>query len=386
MAPEFFAGIAARLPQITAAEAQLKRGVFRNELTCFRYDVLLEVDGGEVRTLRAVGARLVGRRWSWRCGLRAAHRPSTRAGRPRHSATAGSQTRWPSCPGSSKRASRAASPDGTRAAPRQVATPSSRRRSGPSPRRRGMTRMSVGAADRGAWTCCSDRRRRVVSRWKAPGNSAARWRRARRPTPRSKAESAPRLVPVLRDYLRQRLPDYMVPSAIVAMGALPWTTSGKVDRRRLPDPDRLRPEVEASFVPASTPAESELARIWAELLGLDRVGVRDNFFSLGGDSIMSVQVVARARQAGLSISINQLFQHQTIAGLAAVAIEKAMAPVADAADGAVEGDVPLLPIQSLVLRPGLARAASFEPGHPARSAAARAARARSGRRSRDRAS
>jgi aryl carrier-like protein len=80
----------------------------------------------------------------------------------------------------------------------------------------------------------------------------------------------------------------------------------------------VRLELRNRYVPAASVVETQLARIWAEVLGLNRVGVRDNFFELGGDSILSIQVVARARQAGLRLTPRQVFQHQTIAELASV--------------------------------------------------------------------
>ncbi|TCM32491.1 AMP-binding enzyme [Novosphingobium sp. ST904] len=147
---------------------------------------------------------------------------------------------------------------------------------------------------------------------------------------------------MLRDHLRQSLPDYMVPSAIVMLDALPLTPNGKVDRRGLPAPDASREE--RGYVAPRTPVEAILAGIWADVLKLDRVGVFDNFFELGGDSIQSIQVVARAGRAGLKIPVRQLFEHQSVAALATVA-STAAAP--DGAEqGMVDGEVALTPIQS----------------------------------------
>ncbi|MDQ3918632.1 MAG: AMP-binding protein, partial [Acidobacteriota bacterium] len=129
----------------------------------------------------------------------------------------------------------------------------------------------------------------------------------------------------LRSFLQERLPDYMVPPAFVFMGALPLTPNGKVDRRALPAPDRSRPELEESYAPPTTPAEETLARVWSEVLGVERVGIHDNFFNLGGDSIRSIQVRAAAQGAGLDFSIQQLFQHQTVHELARVAASVAAA-------------------------------------------------------------
>ena len=116
----------------------------------------------------------------------------------------------------------------------------------------------------------------------------------------------------LRRFLKQKLPEYMVPSAFVQLEALPLTANGKVDRRALPVPDTARPELENVFVAPSTPEEKILAAIWTKVLGVEKVGINDNFFALGGDSIRSIQVLSQAKEQGLSFSLAQLFQYQTI--------------------------------------------------------------------------
>ncbi|MEU1805440.1 amino acid adenylation domain-containing protein [Streptomyces sp. NPDC019937] len=145
----------------------------------------------------------------------------------------------------------------------------------------------------------------------------------------------------LRDFLGRTLPPHMVPSAFATLEELPLTPNGKVDRRALPDPDPT-PAPGADHVAPRTPMESRIAAIWADVLGLDRVGVNDNFFDLGGDSILSIQVVSRARQSGLRLSTKDLFTHQSVAALAAVVTAER-----DDEGGAepVTGDLPLTPIQ-----------------------------------------
>ncbi|MFF3671270.1 amino acid adenylation domain-containing protein [Microtetraspora malaysiensis] len=145
----------------------------------------------------------------------------------------------------------------------------------------------------------------------------------------------------LRDFLRRRLPEHMVPSAFVFLPELPLTHSGKVDRRALPAPTGARDSGE-EFVEPRTPAERVLAEVWTEVLCVDRVGVRDNFFDLGGDSILALQVVARARAAGLLLTPRQMFLRQTVADLAAATV-----PVAEeqVPDEPVSGEMPLTPIQ-----------------------------------------
>jgi amino acid adenylation domain-containing protein/non-ribosomal peptide synthase protein (TIGR01720 family) len=123
----------------------------------------------------------------------------------------------------------------------------------------------------------------------------------------------------LRAYLKSRLPEYMLPAAIVMLEALPFKGSGKVNVRALPAPEEIK--IEEDFVGPRTPVEKELARIWQEVLGLERVGITDNFFELGGDSIVSIQIVARARDAGLLITAKQVLKHESISELAAVTKE-----------------------------------------------------------------
>ena len=116
----------------------------------------------------------------------------------------------------------------------------------------------------------------------------------------------------LREFLRQKLPEYMVPSAFVILDTLPLTHNGKIDRPALPIPDQTRPELESEFVAPYTPEQELLAGIWADVLDLKQVGIYDNFFDLGGDSIRSIQVLAKAKQLGLNFSLSQIFQYQTI--------------------------------------------------------------------------
>ena len=149
-------------------------------------------------------------------------------------------------------------------------------------------------------------------------------------------------VAALREALQRRLPDHMVPAAIVALSQLPLTPNGKLDHKALPVPDGARAELARAFAAPRTEIERQLAEIWASLLGVAQVGVDDNFFELGGDSIISIQAISRARQLGIHLTPKQLFQHQTIAGLAAVATTE-RAVIGEQA--AITGAVPLTPIQ-----------------------------------------
>ncbi|MEW6032839.1 MAG: amino acid adenylation domain-containing protein [Bacillota bacterium] len=141
----------------------------------------------------------------------------------------------------------------------------------------------------------------------------------------------------LRVFLRDRLPDYMVPSAFITLDRLPLLPSGKVDRRALPPPSRARPELDEPFVAPRTPAEEVMAAIWAEVLGLDEVGVNDDFFALGGDSLLATRIVARARQAfGAELPLASIFTRPSVARLADAATASP-APGGPAAAGARPG-------------------------------------------------
>ncbi|HVR08192.1 MAG TPA: condensation domain-containing protein, partial [Thermoanaerobaculia bacterium] len=146
----------------------------------------------------------------------------------------------------------------------------------------------------------------------------------------------------LRRFLRERLPEYMVPAAFVPLDAIPVTGNGKLDRAALPPPEAARAAVENAGEQPRNPTERLLCQLWSELLRVDAVGIHDNFFELGGDSILSIQIVARARQAGLRLAPRDVFEHQTIGELAAVAT-----PLGGMAGGHAPalGAVPLAPIQ-----------------------------------------
>ncbi|HEY6323871.1 MAG TPA: condensation domain-containing protein, partial [Thermoanaerobaculia bacterium] len=127
--------------------------------------------------------------------------------------------------------------------------------------------------------------------------------------------SAPPAPAELRAFLGERLPEYMLPAAWVVLPRLPLTANGKLDRKALPAPGAAPGANE--YVPPRTPVERELAAIWAAVLRVERVGVDESFFELGGDSILTLQVVSKASRAGLRVAPRQLFDHPTVARLAA---------------------------------------------------------------------
>ncbi|NWA46118.1 non-ribosomal peptide synthetase [Pseudomonas reactans] len=144
----------------------------------------------------------------------------------------------------------------------------------------------------------------------------------------------------LKAHLKAQLPDYMVPAHLIVLDSMPLTANGKLDRRALPQPD---PEANRQqYVAPRNELESTLAAIWCAVLNVQQVGLDDNFFELGGDSILSIQVVSRARQAGIHFSPRDLFQHQTVQTLAAVATRSEQIT---AEQGVLTGPSGLTPIQ-----------------------------------------
>ena len=156
-------------------------------------------------------------------------------------------------------------------------------------------------------------------------------------------DTAPCSVKELRQWLQERLPDYMVPSAFVWLPQMPLNANGKIDRTQLqtlPIESLNQASVAAPFVAPRSHIEQQLADIWARVLENAAVGIDDNFFELGGDSILSLQIITQANQAGLQLTLKQLFQHQTIRALAPVV--ESVIPVDQ---GPVVGLVPLTPSQ-----------------------------------------
>jgi thioesterase domain-containing protein/acyl carrier protein len=145
----------------------------------------------------------------------------------------------------------------------------------------------------------------------------------------------------LHRFLSERLPEYMVPAAFVEIAELPRTAHGKVDRKLLPAADLAAATTAAAPVEPRTPAETALAEIWSELLGLDRVGVRDDFFALGGHSLLAVRLMSRIRaRFGRDLPISALFQRPTIERLA------------EALETGAPGEIPREPRHPLVpIRP-----------------------------------
>ena len=118
----------------------------------------------------------------------------------------------------------------------------------------------------------------------------------------------------LRDFIRKKLPSYMIPAVFVLMNEVPLTAHGKIDRKSLPVPEDLRPL--SGYAAPRNEEESILARIWQDALEIEQIGIHDNFFDLGGASIQSLEIVAKANMLGLPFNVEAIFEFQTIAELA----------------------------------------------------------------------
>ncbi|MFT6269798.1 MAG: amino acid adenylation domain-containing protein [Alphaproteobacteria bacterium] len=146
----------------------------------------------------------------------------------------------------------------------------------------------------------------------------------------------------LQSHLAQTLPKEYIPSQFIWLKELPLTKNGKVDRNALPKPQQSTRELTVDYLAPSSEVETTLAGLWGQLLGVKEVGIADNFFDLGGDSIVNIQIVAAARESGIDISPQQVFDYPTIEALAQVA---GTTQVYKAEQGSVSGKLSLLPVQ-----------------------------------------
>ncbi|CDG21268.1 putative Phenylalanine racemase (ATP-hydrolyzing) [Xenorhabdus poinarii G6] len=146
----------------------------------------------------------------------------------------------------------------------------------------------------------------------------------------------------LIEHLSSRLPDYMVPASMTFIEAIPLTLNGKVDHRALPVPEWNKRN---HYVAPRNALETQLCAIWQAVLGLEQVGIDDNFFRIGGDSIVSIQLVSRLRQAGFSLQIKSIFEAPTVARLAQLLTQMASSVTMIAEQGLLHGEFALLPVQ-----------------------------------------
>jgi len=320
--PRLFGALPALCPEITAVRVMPKRGTFGNEMTRFRYDVLLTVGspaeppaGGEWLdwaeedlTVRSLRDRLTADRPDL---LAIANVPNGRL----HSVAPIVRRLTGAEPVRRLTDELAAAP------PAGAPDPEELYRLGADTG----YQIDLDWADHGP-----DGAFAVVARRRdGAGNPvAALPRLAAAPSPQppdwdgyvngSQRRRAGRLLPGLRAALGEQLPDYMIPSAFVFLDALPLTPNGKVDRAALPAPDSSRRAPDSPYVAPRDAVEQVVAGIWAEALGLDRVGVFDDFFALGGHSLLSTRIVARVRDAfAMEVPLHRIFSEPTVAGLSA---------------------------------------------------------------------
>ena len=149
----------------------------------------------------------------------------------------------------------------------------------------------------------------------------------------------------LKEFLSAKLPDYMIPAFFVFIDKVPLTPNGKIDRKSLPAPDLSLRQIGDAYVAPQTPLQENLCAIWSEVLRVEKIGIRDNFFRIGGDSIISIQLVAKARQKGIHFAVKDIFNHPTIATLCLVAQNEEDTLTLKPEQGLVHRDIPLTPIQ-----------------------------------------
>ncbi|WGV25098.1 amino acid adenylation domain-containing protein [Halotia branconii CENA392] len=181
----------------------------------------------------------------------------------------------------------------------------------------------------------------AIAHEEIPGQTCTEQSRSKRLVAYVVPQAVPPTIDELRDFLKQKLPNYMIPAAFMLLESIPMTANQKVDYRALPIPDFSR-STEDKFIAPRTLIEEKLVAIWSAVLRVENVGIHDNFFELGGDSILSIQLISKANQAGIQIAAKQLFKYQTIAELATVA---GMTRQINAEQGLVTGSVALTPIQ-----------------------------------------
>ncbi|MBL8986309.1 MAG: amino acid adenylation domain-containing protein [Gemmatimonadetes bacterium] len=312
--PAFFEALRARIPRITDVQVSVKRGAAANELTRFRYDVTMAIDGPTTGTPTT---------W-WRWGvdvqseadliarLRARTGPVGISGVP-----------------DARLATEARLLDWLREPPAGATVGDFRN----DPDRdavdlEGLWReLEAGGHTVAIGYAATGEVGRVDVVVSPPGSGVQPGLPTRATAPRPwttfgtnplRAKAGSKLIPAVRAFLKERLPEYMVPGAFVLLDRLPLTANGKVDRRALPAPAGFR-QLSAGYVAPKGATEERLAAIWSEVLEVGSIGGHDDFFDLGGHSLLATQVVSRVRdQFGVEVPVRLMFENPTVAGLARV--------------------------------------------------------------------
>ena len=322
--PSIFAALRERIPAISRVEIQSKRGRAHNELTRFRYDAVLHLGGGEVSNVDCPWLEWKAERLS-PARLKAILRdtepgmigltgiPNARLAADIEAINLLKSSEGPSTVGEVRTLLRLSPADGVE--PEDLFELANELNYAVE------VRPSVAAID-GCFDvqlqCRSGRTDGYgygVSRFPGETGQLRPWETYASNPARQKIELE--LVPQLRQWLGEKLPEFMIPSAFVVLDAMPLSPNGKVDRKNLPAPEYQRAELAGEYQEARTPTEEVMAGIWAEVLKLERVGVRDQFFELGGHSLLATQVISRIRQTfQVELPLRALFEAPTVAGLA----------------------------------------------------------------------
>ena len=336
--PGLFDALKSHLPSINRVEVQIKRGRYRNELSKFRYDVILHVDDEQIprvdgpwltwqTDVSSVGALCQMLRDTPLQVLGVADLVNARVAEDVQAFDVMISDDAPATVGELRRTVEevsmgvAVEPEDLWALGTDLDYDVELKWSAGSAQKMDLVLRRRGAP----WVELAplDRRRKEL---RADEQSWTRY--ANNPL---QSEVARTLVPQLRRGLMEELPEYMMPSAFMLLDALPLTANGKINRRALPAPGETRPELESDYVAPRTKAEELLASIWRQVLMLEQIGVHDDFFQLGGHSLLATQVVSRIRdRMQIDLPLRHLFELPTIAGLAAAIGEAQTDPEAAA--------------------------------------------------------
>jgi amino acid adenylation domain-containing protein len=315
--PALFADLGRRFPRVGRARVLLKRARHHNELSRFRYHVVLNLD------CAPANATVEWRSWERTGGLEGlrsllAQKPQERLGLQ---GVPNARTAEAAAAAALLQRGEERSAGGVRQAAGQTAI------SAVDPEALHRLTESLGYHLELSWASSDEmgafdallQRTEVPAEpvaFPGPGRTGRAWEECG--TDPWRATAGRKLVPQLRQHVQARLPDYMVPDAWIMLRELPLTASGKVDRHALPVPDDDRPEMDSDYHPPQTPTEEIVCGVWAEVLQLGQVGIHDNFFHLGGHSLLATQVVSRVREAlNVEVSVQTLFEAPTVAELAA---------------------------------------------------------------------
>ncbi len=324
VAPTFFRAIGQHLPEVSDVTIQLKRGRFQNELTRFRYDAILHV-GTELERAEPVWLdwqkdeltlpslrRLLAEVQPEMLGI--SRIPNARVLADLEAIALLSADNGPTTAGALRETLRemareAIDPENLWVLSQELGYCASVSWSGDGGggRCEAVFRKAAGTLAVAEFiTSC---------RMQAAALGQKRWSDyANQP---KQEEETRQLVPQLRSFLKEKLPEYMLPSAFVILEAMPLTPNGKIDRRSLPAPNRARPVLGAAYVAPRTEIEEKLAHIWVQVLGVEPIGIHDNFFELGGHSLLTTQLLSQVRETfQVNLPLRHLFENPTVAELA----------------------------------------------------------------------